>query len=343
MDRKREMAELREAAAKNIRPILHQLGIVFEDRGGQLRAPCPIHGGDNRTAFSWSDDHKQFRCWTNQCHEKGSSALDIIANVKNLSIYDAAKWVKTMNYNVTNLAQGEADNFAQAMRNNGRKRIFELKEKGNDFKYLESRGFSTQEIKNHGGFSCSTGPLKDRIVFPLEDIDGKLIAYTGRTLFNKTNDGLLEWEQLGISKWMHWGDVGTSFFNLTCAAPHIKKNHAVLLCEGPLDVLRLEQAGVQIAVACLGASLVGSQDEVLISLGATKVYMGFDGDKAGLTGAEKTKKRLTNKTVSSDGQTIRFDIYQIKFPQGVKDWAELNITQIRSICDQNGLSYSRED
>lgn len=143
--------------------------------------------------------------------------------------------------------------------------------------YLMSKGFEKEELKNAflAGVSQKTGRVFDyfrnRIIFPIFDISGNVIAFGGRIIGD------------GEPKYLNSSDtpVFKKSRNLY-ALNHAKNNtdSSLILCEGYMDVVALQQAGFVNAVATLGTALTSEQTRI-ISRYATTVYLCYDSDEAG--------------------------------------------------------------
>ncbi len=291
------------------------LQIEYEENGDELRLPCPIHGGDNSSGFSWSYQYNQYRCWTNFCHEKGGrGSLDLIMKLKECTLQDACDLV------LNKLGVTESHRITEKVVKH--KDLSSVRPAEENFTYLLNRGYSKDLLKKHGTFYCNRGALQNRIVFPINDMSGKLLAFTGRTLIGG-------WKKLNIPKWKHLGNVGSSLFDVYRSQKEIKKARAVLLCEGPLDVLRLEMAGIDIALAYLGPTISGIQQQIIAKTGAIKVFIAGDNDKAGKNGAQRTRKILNGM----------FDTVMIDLPKN--DWGDMSEKEIQDTCHKYNIPFVR--
>lgn len=143
--------------------------------------------------------------------------------------------------------------------------------------YLLSKGFEKEEIRNGflAGVSQKTGRLFDyfrnRIIFPIFDLSGNVIAFGGRIIGD------------GEPKYLNSSDtpVFKKSRNLY-ALNHAKNNtdSSLILCEGYMDVVALQQAGFINAVATLGTALTSEQTRIIARYAST-VYLCYDSDEAG--------------------------------------------------------------
>ena len=156
--------------------------------------------------------------------------------------------------------------------------------------YLLSKGYEKEEIRNGflAGVSQKTGKLFDyfrnRIMFPIFDLSGNVIAFGGRIIGD------------GEPKYLNSSDtpVFKKSRNLY-ALNHAKNNtdSSLILCEGYMDVVSLQQAGFINAVATLGTALTSEQTRI-ISRYADTVYLCYDSDEAG--------KRATKRAIDMLGE-----------------------------------------
>lgn len=143
--------------------------------------------------------------------------------------------------------------------------------------YLKSKGFSENEIvtanlafkrKNGNGIYDR---FVNRVMFPIIDLRGNVIAFGGRIMTDQKPKYLNTSDTIVFSK-------SDNLFSLNNA-----KNtglRTLILCEGYMDVIALNQAGFQNAVATLGTALTNEQ-AVLIKRYADEVVVCYDSDGAG--------------------------------------------------------------
>jgi DNA primase len=121
----------------------------------------------------------------------------------------------------------------------------------------------------------SVGPrFRARLLFPIHDIRGRVVAFGGRLLGPGEPKYLNSPETPIFHK-------GRSLYNLHVARNAIRKEENALVVEGYFDVLRLVQAGVENVVAPLGTALTGDQAELLKRYTKTVTLL-YDSDAAGL-------------------------------------------------------------
>ena len=118
--------------------------------------------------------------------------------------------------------------------------------------------------------------FRGRIIFPIEDLGGRVIAFGGRIIGSDPE----------APKYLNSPETpiyhkGLNLYGLSWAKHHIRKEEAALLVEGYLDVVSLAAQGFDNVVAPLGTALTDDQAK-LLSRYCTRVLLLFDSDAAGL-------------------------------------------------------------
>ncbi|MCM1507078.1 MAG: DNA primase [Ruminococcus flavefaciens] len=150
-------------------------------------------------------------------------------------------------------------------------------------KFLESKGYSEEEIIDAwiGGRSQKTGNMFDmfrkRVIFPIIDMRKNVIGFGGRVLDDSKP------KYLNTAKTPVF-DKGYNLFSLNFAKNSDTKK--IILCEGYMDVIALNQAGFENAVATLGTAITPEQAR-LISHYAEEVIIAYDSDSAGQKATQK--------------------------------------------------------
>jgi hypothetical protein len=179
--------------------------------------------------------------------------------------------------------------------------------------YLASRGYGQDIQDKYDIADCRAigKEMAGRVVIPIFDDNGKyVIGVTGRKLDNNEN----------IPKWRHnKGFLGEdNLFNFWWAKEHINKSHSVVLCESPLNVLRLEQAGINNSVGTFGAHLTDNQLNKLFQTELYTVNLLYDNDDAGKLAMTDITKKV--------GRI--FNINAINLPEGVNDVGDLTVEEV---------------
>lgn len=122
--------------------------------------------------------------------------------------------------------------------------------------------------------------FRGRVMFPIENVSGKVIGFGGRILEGNGPKYLNSPETPVYQK-------SRNLYGLSWAKNHIRKKEAALLVEGYMDVVSLAAAGFANVVAPLGTAMTVEQAR-LLSRYTTRVLLVFDSDKAGLKATFKS-------------------------------------------------------
>ena len=154
--------------------------------------------------------------------------------------------------------------------------------------HLRSKGFSDEEMIS--AFLCGRGKnggvfdiFRDRVMFPIIDLRGNVIAFGGRTI---DGDG---------PKYINSSDTpvfkkSQNLFSLNFAKKSEKKR--LILAEGYMDVIAINQAGFENVVATLGTALTQEQAR-LMSQYAEEIIIAYDSDGAGQKATHKAINLLS--------------------------------------------------
>ena len=147
---------------------------------------------------------------------------------------------------------------------------------------MEQKGYTRQELfeaglmkhgRNGGGYDA----FRNRLMFPVIDVRGSVIGFSGRILGDGEPKYLNSPETPVFSK-------SHNLFALNLAKK--SKSGYIILVEGNIDVVSLHQAGFDSAVASLGTSLTPEQAR-LISRYTGEVVLCYDSDEAGKKAAQR--------------------------------------------------------
>lgn len=148
---------------------------------------------------------------------------------------------------------------------------------------MTNRGYTQQELLDAGlaKKNQKTGRVYDafrnRLVFPVIDVRGSVIGFSGRILDDGEPKYLNSPETLVFNK-------SRNLFGLNLAKK--TKRPELILAEGNIDVVALHQAGFDSAVASLGTSLTPDQAR-LMSRYTDTVVIAYDSDSAGVKAAQR--------------------------------------------------------
>lgn len=172
--------------------------------------------------------------------------------------------------------------------------------------YLSDHGINQQSIERFGLIETS-----DKVIFPVKDKNGKF-------LFNKIRN--LKWSKEAKNAKFFYDpkDVDAAIFN----AEAIKNSRYVVITEGEPDAIKLNQEGYIAVTNTSGAATF--KDEWIPHFIGKKVYVAYDTDKAGRSGAAHLSK-LRNEGI---------EVYNIELP---------NLEKGNDICDYFNAGFTAED
>nr|WP_283234560.1 DNA primase [Caenibius tardaugens] len=291
--------------------------------GREWKACCPFHN-EKTPSFTVNDEKGFYHCFGCGAHgdvirwmtdQRGLSFMDAVRDLaaqagmevpqpdprearkaeQRAGLHDVMQ--AAQNWFVANLAGG-----------NG----------GDARAYLESRGFNARTVERFGfGYAPDSrtalkqalepfeeamlveGGLRiavddkppydrfrDRLMLPIQDARGRVIAFGGRILTKDKTDA---------PKYLNSPDTplfdkGRTLYNLHRAGPASRQTHRIVVVEGYMDVIALAAAGIEEAVAPLGTALTEQQIEMLWRLVDVPILC-FDGDTAGQRAAMRAATR----------------------------------------------------
>lgn len=143
--------------------------------------------------------------------------------------------------------------------------------------HLRKNGYTDEEMTV--GFFCGVSKkngnlydyFRNRLMFPLIDVAGNIVAFGGRVLDDS------------IPKYLNTSDTPAFKKSKMLFALNYAKNNCseyMILCEGNIDVISLHEAGFENAVATLGTAITPDHARLLKKY-TKKVIVSYDGDSAG--------------------------------------------------------------
>ncbi|MGB8816308.1 MAG: DNA primase [Rhizobiaceae bacterium] len=169
--------------------------------------------------------------------------------------------------------------------------------------YLAGKGIAKDQIEACGlvvfgeDIPVSYDRFRDRIMFPIPDSKGRVIAFGGRAM---GKDVPAKYLNSPDTELFHKGQV---LFNFAKARKPAQDKGSVIAVEGYMDVIALAQAGFANAVAPLGTALTERQAELLWKMTSEPVLC-FDGDQAGIKAAWRAADLIL--PLVKPGKTMRF-------------------------------------
>lgn len=182
--------------------------------------------------------------------------------------------------------------------------------------FLQSKGHSLQTIEACGIATVIAGQYADknigRVVFPICDVEGNVIAYSARTLKPKDEAKYINTQETYL---FHKSNV---LYNYHIAKDKSHLTGYVYLCEGFMDVFALSRIGIDSAVALMGTAITNEHIKLLRSLNV-QIRICLDGDLPGQTAAMKAAKVLDAaglEVMIVDNQNTTYDPDEIYIQQG---------------------------
>ncbi|WP_454599283.1 DNA primase [Qipengyuania sp. SM2507] len=129
--------------------------------------------------------------------------------------------------------------------------------------------------------------FRDRLMLPIQDARGRVIAFGGRILDAESNPKAPKYLNSPDTPLF---DKGRTLYNLHRAAPAARQSGRMIVVEGYMDVIALAEAGIGEAVAPMGTALTEQQLELLWRH-VERPILCFDGDAAGRRAAMRAIER----------------------------------------------------
>lgn len=278
--------------------------------GANLTALCPFHH-EKTPSFSVSPVRNTFKCFG--CG-KGGNAAKFLMEHEGYSFPEALRWL-ARKYNIE--IQETASTTEQLAAHQAEESLFILNDfalqffqsnlPGTGLEYLKSRGFTEATIQKFGlgfapdnwdgltkaatqagfkleylqklGLTTSSGKdfFRNRVIFPIHSLSGKVVAFAGRILQQNTNSP--KYLNSPESDIYH---KSQTLYGIHLAKRAIRQQDGCILVEGYTDLIALHQAGIENAVASAGTSLTTEQ-LLLIRRFTPNLHILYDGDPAGIS------------------------------------------------------------
>ena len=181
--------------------------------------------------------------------------------------------------------------------------------------YLGARGVSVSEMIEAGlliagdDIPVPYDRFRDRVIIPIQDQRGHVIAFGGRTMNKDVQPKYLNSPETSLFR------KGACVFNFHRARQPAHQDGSVVVVEGYMDAIAIYQAGLKSVVASMGTAFTEEQISLLWRLSVEPVVC-FDADNAGINAAYRSLDRILPEL--KVGRTFRF-----AFMAGEKDPDEL--------------------
>lgn len=287
------------------------------------RCPLPVHSSkSSRQSFIVNTGKNAWACHSHSCVAArggriGGNVLDFISAMETCSVREAALKLQdwfTVPQPVRSppISQPEVEHSHEGTPGGGNKPLsFALSHIDCSHTYLAERGVDPETARHFGiGYNRGKGSMAGRVVVPIHDENGLLVAYAGRSV-DQTDPKY---------RFPPRFRKALVLFNLHRAAVEGK---SVIVVEGFFDCLKVHKAGLPGVVALMGCSL-SLRQEALLCEHFQDVILFLDGDTAGRAAGAAIAQRLVSKVSTR----------LIEAPAGSQP-DQLGADKIRCLCIPN--------
>ena len=266
---------------------------------------CPFHN-DKNPSMSVDEKRQTYTCWS--CHNSGN-VFNFVEQIENISFRDALKkladrvgitlegYTGTFNskYNKYYEIYELTAKYYQLMINTdrGKAAIDYLNKRGIDsetikefgiglalddkdklVKYLKEKKYDINTLNDLGLANNDIDTFINRIMFPLDDRNGRIVGFSGRIYDNSKMSKYMNTKETPIFK------KGTCLYHYNASKEHVRLSKYVIVMEGFMDVIRASTIGIKNTVALMGTALTEDQISLIKKL-SSNVYLCLDGDTPG--------------------------------------------------------------
>lgn len=300
--------------------------VKLERTGSNLKAKCPFHN-EKTASFFVSPERGSYYCFG--CAAKGDiftfveefegldfkGALKILAERTGISLSDFSREKEGEKERLYKVMEESAKFFEKNLAEE-KEAIEYLKERGledrtiKDFRigfvkpdwrllysHLQKKRFTDKDMEEAGLVKKTEKGFYDRfrgrIMFPISDSSGRVIAFSGRIL---KDDGK-------SAKYLNSPDTpifnkSAVLFGINKAKDAIRKNNFSILVEGQIDLVLSHQAGFKNTIASSGTAMTDSiisKENIINNLGlitrlSKNIVLAYDADKAGINASNRFAK-----------------------------------------------------
>lgn len=315
--------------------------VILKRSGRSYFGLCPFHK-EKSPSFSVSPDKQIFHCFG--CGA-GGNVFHFVSKIENINFIESVQTLADRaGIQLPSLDSGE-DTKTQILKN----KVYEINEVAAQFyhenlykptsklaqDYVKKRKLDNKTLKNFTiGYSCKYNELyqelkrrgfkeeeilasslviknedgsyvdrfRKRFMIPIRDVKDKVIAFGGRVLDDSKPKYINSPENIVYSKGRH-------LFGLNVA----KRNpmDRLIIVEGYMDAISLQQRGIPNVVASLGTALTEAQGRLLRRY-ANKIIIGYDSDGAGQAATMRGLEILQN--LGYDVRILQLDDPNVKDP-----------------------------
>ena len=281
--------------------------IPLEKRGKNYFGVCPFHD-DTNPSMSVSREKQIYTCFSchatgnvftflmNYEHKEFNEVLSELASrvgitltgfkVKKASTkYD--EWYKIYNiankYYQNNLLTKEGEGAREYLKNrsiddNTVKEFeigYSLNMRDDLTKLLTAKGHSIDLLNKIGLSNEDHDIYNSRLMFPLHDLNGKVIGFSGRIITGGKQNKYLNTKETELFK------KGKLLYHYHIAREEARVKKSVIIMEGFMDIIRASTVGIKNTVATMGTALTRDHIKEIKRL-SNNIILCFDGDEAGV-------------------------------------------------------------
>lgn len=283
--------------------------VPLTQRGKNYFGICPFHD-DHNPSMSVSPEKGVYKCFV--CGNAGN-VFNFVMEYEKVSFYEAVKIVadkigvsidistskkentkKSPLYDIYNIAYKFYQNNLNTVYGKDAKKYLLNRKIDEDViknfniglslsdselcNALKAKGFKDDDIVS-SGVAVQNGNniydiYKNRIMFPLYDLEGNVVGFSGRIYNQKSESKYINTKETEIFK------KGELLYNYHIAKKEARKEKNIIVVEGFMDVIRLSTIGIVNVVATMGTAVTKYQLNLIQKL-APNITLMFDGDTAG--------------------------------------------------------------
>lgn len=314
--------------------------VPLTNRGKNYFGVCPFHD-DHSPSMSVSREKQIYTCFS--CGATGN-VFTFISEYEHINFYEAVKIIGSKagydlgQINIKNKKEDNSleiynlackfyqNNLNTALGKNAQEYLTNRKidkETIKKFKiglsfsktsltdYLLSKEVKLKDLINLGiSTENGTDLFVNRIMFPLYDLEGNVVAFSGRIYNTKDQSKYINTKETNIFK------KGNLLYNYHQAKDILKKREKIIVMEGFMDVIRASTIGINNCVATMGTAFTKQHANLLRKM-TDNIILCFDGDSAGkeaTTSAIDVLKEIgINPKVISLEENLDPDEYILKY------------------------------
>ncbi|WP_026389762.1 DNA primase [[Acholeplasma] multilocale] len=304
--------------------------LKLSKKGRNFWGVCPFHP-DSEPSMSVSPEKKIFKCFS--CGAAGN-AIDFVKDIERIDFLSALKKVSDS----AGVELGELSNHAVKDKYSKEQRlIIKINEEANNFfkgmlhteigkealKYIQDRKISNESIRKFEiGYASSKVKLSEkllekgytkqeielaglgtvydlevrdyfvnRVIFPIRNEDNHVIGFSARTMTDEKPKYINSRESLVFKK-------SQLAYNIQNVAKTANFKKEIIVLEGFMDVISLDQVEIDNAIAIMGTAFSDYHVKLFKNINV-KVKLFLDGDNAGINATVKAAKKLIDNKIDT--------------------------------------------